>query len=233
MFTYEGDAGVHCHFQCRGSWSGEQPNERVTSGGMSITMNADLSIEVNRRIRNARCSFRKFTLEMYDRPSDPLKLKTRMVRAEALETMLYGCVTWSPRACHYDTLRRAHHSFLTRCIGWRKNNRTDHPISYLDMLMKTGGESIETIMRRRRILFAGFVARMEDTRLPKCVMFGELVGGARCVEGQEKEGMRCLLDDLRAFGINVDQWTTVAQDEGEWRRTAEQGAERFMAKWML
>ena len=25
------------------------------------------------------------------------------IRAEVLETMLYGCVTWSPRACHYTT----------------------------------------------------------------------------------------------------------------------------------
>ena len=35
----------------------------------------------------------------------PLELKIRMPRAEVLETMLYGCVTWSPHACHYDTLR--------------------------------------------------------------------------------------------------------------------------------
>ena len=109
-----------------------------------------------------------------------------MLRAEVLETMLYGFVAWSPRACHYDTLRRAHQSFLTRCIGWRKNIRTDHPISYLDTLIKTGSESIESIIRRRRILFAGNVARMEDTRLSKCVMFGEMVGGARCVGGEEK-----------------------------------------------
>ena len=40
------------------------------------------------------------------------------------------------------------------------------------------------------------------------------------------------MDDLRAFGINADQWTTAAQDEGEWRRTAEQEAEHFMAKWI-
>ena len=144
-----------------------------------------------------------------------------MLRAEVLETMLYGCVTWSPRACHYDALRRAHHRFLTRCIGWRKHNRADHPISYLDTLLKTGSESIEATLRRRRILFAGFVAGMEDTRLPKCVMFGEMVGGAGCVGGQEKEWMGCFLEDLRAFGINADQWTTAAQDEGEWRRTAE------------
>ena len=44
--------------------------------------------------------------------------------------------------------------------------------------------------------------------------------------------MGCFLDDLRAFGIKADPWTTAAQDEGEWRKTAEQGAERFTAKWI-
>ena len=129
--------------------------------------------------------------------------------------MLYDCVLWSPRACHYDTLRRAQHRFLTRCVGWRKHKRADHPISYLDTLIMTGSESIKATLRRRRILFAGFVARMEDTRLPKCVMFGEMVGGTGCVGGQEIERMGCFLDDLRAFGINADQWTTAAHVEGE------------------
>ena len=36
---------------------------------------------------------------------------------------------------------------------------------------------------------------MEDTRLPKCLIFGELVRGAGCVGGQGKESMRCFLDD--------------------------------------
>ena len=87
---------------------------------------------------------------------------------------------------HYDTLRRAHHSFLTRCIGYRKNNRADHPSSYLDTIMKTGSDIIETTIRKRLILLAGFLAPMEDTRLLKCVMFGEVVGGASCVGGQKK-----------------------------------------------
>ena len=164
-----------------------QTNEFVYLGG-NVNHNADLPVEVDRRIiSNAWCSFRKYTLELCDRPSAPLELKIWMLRAEVLETMLYGCVTWSPRACHYDTLRRAHHRFLTRCIGRRKHNRADHPISYLDTLVKTGSESIEVTLCRRRILFAGFVARMEDTRLLKCVMFGEMVGGAGCVGGQEKQ----------------------------------------------
>ena len=58
---------------------------------------------------------------------------------------------------------------------------------------------------------------MEGTRLPKCMMFGEMIGGADCVGGQEKDWMGCFLVDLGAFGINADQWTTTAQDEAEWR----------------
>ena len=91
--------------------------------------NHNVSIEVDRRIRNAWCSFRTYTLELYGRPSAPLELKIRMLRTEVLGTMLYGCVTWGPCACHYDTLCRAYHRFLTRCIGWRKHNRADHFIS--------------------------------------------------------------------------------------------------------
>ena len=230
VFTHEGDAVVHRHIQRRGSGPGVQPNERVRIPRGNVNHSADLSIEVNRRIRSAWCSFRTYTLELYDRSSAPFELKIQMFRAEVLETMLYGCITSSPRACHYDTLRRARHSSLTRCIGWRNNNRADYPISYLDTLIKTGSERIEATLHWRWILFAVFVVRMEDTRLPKCRMFGELLGGVGCVGDQEKEWMGCFLDDLRVFGISADQWTTAAQDKLECRRTVEQGAECFMAK---
>ena len=56
---------------------------------------------------------------------------------------------------------------------------------------------------------------MEDTRLPKCAMVEGLVEGQCCVGGQEREWMGCLLDDLRALGINAGQYTTAAQDEGK------------------
>ena len=69
-----------------------QTNEFVYLGG-NVNHNAELSIEIDRRIHNAWCSFRKYTLELYDRPSAPLKLKIRRLRVEVLEKMLYGCVT--------------------------------------------------------------------------------------------------------------------------------------------
>ena len=55
--------------------------------------------------------------------------------------------------------------------------------------------------------------------------------------GQEKEWMRCFLDDLRAFGINADQWTTQSRTRGNdaGRRNkggGTRGVERFMAEWI-
>ena len=68
-----------------------QMNEFIHLAGKNINHNANLSIEVNQRIRNAWCSFRKYNLELYDRPSALLELKVRILRAEVLEKMLYGC----------------------------------------------------------------------------------------------------------------------------------------------
>ena len=49
-----------------------QTNEFVYLGG-SVNHNTDLSIKVDRRIRNAWRSVWKYTLELYDRPSAPLE----------------------------------------------------------------------------------------------------------------------------------------------------------------
>ena len=73
---------------------------------------------------------------------------------------------------------------------------------------------------------------MEDTRLPETVMFGELMGGAGCVGGQEKNGwgVSWTMPELSVSAPTSGR--TAAQDEGGWHKTAEQGAERFMAKWI-
>ena len=60
-------------------------------------------------------------------------------------------------------------------------------------------------MRRRRILSAGFVARMEGTRLPKCVKFGELVGRAGCVGGEGKIMDGVLPGRPQSFRFTADQ----------------------------
>ena len=72
---------------------------------------------------------------------------------------------------------------------------------------------------------------MGDTRLPKC-MFGELLAGsAGCVGGagmKSEWGVSWTTSELSVSTPTSEKWTTAAQDEGECRKTAEQGVERFI-----
>ena len=108
---------------------------------------------------------------------------------------------------------------------------------------------MEAIVRQRRLLFAGAVARQPDGRLPKRLVFGELAGGEDSGWGSpEQNWLICLKDDLRVFGAThgstADQpcvfgipklvWTEAAKVKGRVPRHAGvclQGVERFMTSW--
>ena len=79
-----------------------------------------------------------------------------MLKAKVLETLLYGCVTWSPSKAYYGRLQKAHHQMLLRFLDWRERKRKDHILSYANAFPSTDSESVETTVRRRRVLFAGF-----------------------------------------------------------------------------
>ena len=127
--------------------------------------------------------------ELYDQPRVALSLKTRMVvKAEAIETLGYGCSTWTLRQEHYAKLRTVHHRVLLRIIGAQRK-RPDHRMtSYNRALEMMRCESIETTLRTRKLLRARALIRMSGGRLPKRLVFGNLVGAVqRGRGGKEKE----------------------------------------------
>ena len=79
-----------------------QTNEFVNLGE-NVNHNADLSIEVNRRIRHAWCTFRKHTVEVYDRPSAPLESKFGCSEP----SYSIQCCTAASRGAHARPLRHA------------------------------------------------------------------------------------------------------------------------------
>ena len=164
-------------------------------------------------------------------PGVRLRLKVWLLKAEVVETLLHGCMTWSPNKPDYDRLRRVHHSMLLRCPRWWQRKRDDHALSYADALAYTASESIEAILRKRRILFAGFVARMGEELLPQRVMFGKLVGGKGYSGGQEKDWLVHLKENMSVFGVKLNGWRKAAQKADRWFRRVEDGAKLFMRNW--
>ena len=50
-----------------------------------------------------------------------------------METLLYGCETWTLGQEHFAEFRTAHHKLLLRIIGFQRE-RTDHFMSYAKVL---------------------------------------------------------------------------------------------------
>ena len=111
-------------------------------------------------------------------------------------------MTWTLGAEHFAKLRTVHHRFLLRVISFQRRQHADYTIlSYAKALQKTRRESIETTIRKRRLIFAGAVVRQSKGRLPSQVMFATITGGeGRRPGGQPKNWHNgCLVEDLRVF----------------------------------
>ena len=130
----------------------------------------------------------------------PFALMSPMLMAEVMETLPYGCVTWTVGKEHFAELRTAHHRLVLRIIGFQRRQRTDHPMSYANALKKVECESVETTICKWRLLFAGGVQRTHNKRLSRRVMFGTMAGGENPGPGRpEKNWAQRLVDDLRVF----------------------------------
>ena len=155
--------------------------------GGAMTEVPDTSIEFARPTRACWMRIRRYLRELYDQPKVAPTLKTRMVNAEAIETLLYGCSTWTLRQEHYAKLRTVHHRVLLRIIGAQRK-RPDHRMtSYNRALEITQCESIETTSRTRRILCAGTLIPVSGGQLPKRIVFGNLEGTVRRGRGEKEK----------------------------------------------
>ena len=109
-------------------------------GGL-VNEDGELTQEINHRSRAAWACIRRFSRELFDRPRAPWRLKVRLLRAEAMEVLLYGCMTWGPRRDHYRLLRGTHHRLLLRVIGYRHERGTYRQLSTLRPSRRLGAKA--------------------------------------------------------------------------------------------
>ena len=77
----------------------------------------DMFVEIARRTCACWMRIRRYHREVYDQPKVALSLKTRMVKAGAIEALLYECSTRTLCQQNYAKLRTVPHQVLLRIIG--------------------------------------------------------------------------------------------------------------------
>ena len=123
-------------------------------------------------------------------------------------------------------LERFHQTCLRRILNVKWQTLTPDAI----VLQQTNMSSIEGRVMRSQMRWAGHLARMEDSRLPKQLFYGELQHGKRPRHKPKKRFKDVVKVNLKTLGINVEDWERMATNRSVWRRLVYDGCKRFEAR---
>ena len=82
------------------------------------------------------------------------------------------------------------------------------------------------MLSQRRLRWLGHVHRMEDGRIPKDILFGELAMGRRPVGRPALRFKDVCKRDLKLTDINTGSWESLAEDRSSWRQAVQAGVRR-------
>lgn len=150
--------------------------------GSHLSSKADRDIEIQHRLQGAGTAFGKLRTRVFRNRDLQIETKIRVYRAIVIPTLLYGSETWTTYSRHIKMLERFHQRCLRAIlhVTW-EDYRTN-----VSVLEETSTSSIETLIVKSQLRWAGHVVRMEENRLPKQMFCSEMEMGHRTRGGQKK-----------------------------------------------
>ena len=191
--------------------------DRFTYLGSTISSNLSLDAELNTRIGKAATTMARLTKRVWDNTMLTINTKMRVYQACVLSTLLYGSEAWTLYSRQEHKLNAFHLRCLRRLLGitWRDR------VTNIDVLAKAGMPSMFAILTQRRLRWLGHVSRMEDGRIPKDLLFGELATGTRPTGRPALRYKDVCKRDLKAGGFNPSHLETAASERSRWRSTTQ------------
>ena len=95
-------------------------------------------------------------------------------------------------------------------------------VTNTDVLSRAGLPSMYTVLRQRRLRWLGHVRRMEDGRIPKGILCGELALGRRTTGHPHLRYKEVCVRDMKAVDIDTMSWEGLAADRTKWRSALKQ-----------
>ena len=193
--------------------------------GSTISSTLSLEEELSSRIGKAATAFGKLRQRALENTKLTTKTKILVYQACVLLSLLYGSETWTLYARQEKRLNSFHMRCLRKILGIKWQDK----IPDTEVLEKAGIPSLFAILRSRRLRWLGHVSRMDDSRIPKQVLYGELSNGKRSTGRPKlryKDQCKATMTDL---SIDSGNWDELAKDRSRWRSAIHKGAKSFEA----
>ena len=178
--------------------------------GCFISSDGRLKKELSHRIGAAAGAFRTLS-QVWSSRHIRLHTKGKLYRAAVLSNLLYEAESWNVSKSHTQQLHAFHMSCLRRIVGITRLER----VSNAEVLRRCGQQQMQTLLRIYRLRWLGHLGRMEDTRLPKKMLFGKLAG--RLPKGRPRKRWQALTaEDLRHTKLGHKSWHVKCKDREYW-----------------
>ena len=191
--------------------------------GSSLSRDGSLDSEVNRRIGKACVAFGKLEDRVWSDHDLTLSTKLSVYDACVVTSLLFACETWTTYRRHLKILERFHQNCLRHIlhINWKSLTADT------EVLERASCLSIEARITLHHMRWVGHVIRMDDTRIPKQIFYGELVQGKRPPHKPRKRFRDCTKGYLKSLGYDVTNWEHRADDRTEWRANNRKRCQQF------
>ena len=174
--------------------------------GSTINGDGSLDKEVSYRIAKASCAFGSLLKPMFHSRTISKHTECLVSRAAVISTLLHGSETWAIKAPQLRKLNVFHRSCVRVMLGvskstqWAERLTSDVLAEWLSI-----GADIGDLLREHHLRWLGHVARMDQARLPKQVLFAEFPA-TRPAHGPKKRLRDVLSADLKAVNLTHSTW---------------------------
>ena len=189
--------------------------------GSVLSSSCDIEEEIQNRLRQATSAFGRLSRRVFLNHNITISTKVAVYNAVCVSTLLYGCEAWTIYRANIRSLEAFHIKCLQRILGITWADRVPH----VTVLQRAGCVSVEALIIQRQLRWLGHVCRMEDSRLPRTILYGELTTGHRSAGGQKKRFKDHLKMTLKRCGVPPSNLEHLTSDRVTWRSTCHNAVE--------
>lgn len=179
--------------------------------GNSLTPDNNLDAEIQRRIAMTRRACSDMS-KLWKNHHIIRPIKNLLFKAIIPATLLYGCETWALSTQQTHTLDVALHDCLRMSLNITREDRVRNET----IRERCQHPDITTITRSQRLRFLGHIARRDNDRFIKRMLFASHTPLARGNPKATRTLIHCFKEDLEVVNRGAD-WYVECQNRGEWR----------------
>ena len=188
--------------------------------GSLIASSGRMDAEIEQRVARASRAFGALRKAVFLDKNLKSSTKRKIYNACVLSVLMYGAECWVPLRKHRGKLDVFHHRCIRTILGISNRQQWSEQITMTEVRRRWGDEETAADkVKRRRLEWLGHLARMDDDRLSKSVLFSWLPQPRpRC--GPRRRWRDVVRKDLKGIEVDEAVWYEEARkSRAEWRTT--------------